>query len=65
VPGVVLRGEMLRKRLDRAAQDHGPYLIDRYGDQLRMLDARVVVQRGSHSFLYMRVAEQVASRGPG
>ena len=56
--GVVRRGETLGKALDRAAQDDRPDLIDRYGDQLRTLDARILAQRGPYVFVDSRIAEQ-------
>jgi len=46
VSRVVRRGETLRKAFDRATQGDRPYLIDRCGEQLGMLDARILAQRG-------------------
>jgi hypothetical protein len=51
VSGVVRRGETLRKALDRPTQHDRSNLVDRYGDQLRMLDARILAQRGPYVFL--------------
>jgi hypothetical protein len=58
VPCVVRRSEPLWERPDSPAQDDCADLVHRHGDQLRMSDARIALERGSDSSFYAIVGEQ-------
>jgi hypothetical protein len=57
VSRVVRRGEPLRKRPDRPAENDGADLVDRYGNQPGMSNAGIAAERGSHFFFYAAVGE--------